>query len=154
VSLASGDAHTALDDLRTALASWRELGAPFEAGRTRVLIALAARALGDEGTASFELDGARRAFQELGAKPDAARVDVLLNPVGAERGSALTEREAEVLALVASGKTNREIARTLHITAKTVARHMSNIFMKLGLPNRAAATAYAYEHKLVRTTST
>jgi DNA-binding NarL/FixJ family response regulator len=115
---------------------------------------LAARALGDEGTASFELDGARRAFQELGAKPDAARVDVLLNPVGAERGSALTEREAEVLALVASGKTNREIARTLHITAKTVARHMSNIFMKLGLPNRAAATAYAYEHKLVRTTST
>ena len=153
VSLASDNAHTALDDLRTALASWRELGAPFEGGRTRVLIALAARALGDEGTASLELDGARRTFDELGAKPD-ARVDTLLNPAVAERAGALTEREAEVLALVASGKTNREIAWTLQITAKTVARHMSNIFMKLGLPNRAAATAYAYEHKLVRTTST
>jgi DNA-binding CsgD family transcriptional regulator len=154
VSLASGDAHTALDDLRTALASWRDLGAPFEAGRTRVLIALAARALADEGTASFELDGAQRAFQELGAKPDAARVDLLLNPVVAECGGALTEREAEVLALVAAGKTNRGIARALRISEKTVARHMSNIFTKLGLPNRAAATAYAYEHKLVRTTST
>src|SRR5262245_37488021 len=153
VSLASDDAHSALDDLRMALASWRELGAPFEAGRTRVVIALAARTIGDEGTASFELDGARRAFEELGAKPDVARVDLLLNAAAAERG-ALTEREAEVLALVASGKTNREIARALRISEKTVARHVSNIFMKLGLPNRAAATAYAYEHKLVRTTST
>jgi DNA-binding CsgD family transcriptional regulator len=154
VSLASGDARAALDDLRTALSSWRELGAPFEAGRTRVLIALASRALADEGTAAFELDAARRAFELLGAKPDAARVGMLQTPVGVDRGGALTDREAEVLALVAAGKTNREIASALRISEKTVARHVSNIFMKLGLPNRAAATAYAYEHKLVRPVST
>jgi DNA-binding NarL/FixJ family response regulator len=154
VSLASGDVHAALDDLRAALGSWRELGAPFEAARTRVLVALAARAMADEGTAAFELDAARRALDELGAKPDIARVDLLLNPAIAERGGALTERETEVLALVAGGRTNREIARALRISEKTVARHVSNIFMKLGLSNRAAATAYAYEHKLVRTVST
>src|SRR5262249_28262354 len=83
-------------------------------------------------------------FEELGAKPDAARVDLLLNPSGAERGGALTEREAEVLALVAAGKTNREIARALRISEKTVPRPVSNIFMKLGPSKRAAATDDVY----------
>jgi DNA-binding NarL/FixJ family response regulator len=62
----------------------------------------------------------------------------------------LTEREAEVLALVAAGRTNRQIAETLVISHKTVARHLSNIFVKCGLATRAAATAYAFEHHLIQ----
>jgi DNA-binding CsgD family transcriptional regulator len=147
VALARGDASAALVDLGEALAGWRALGAPFEGARTRVLIALAHRALGDEDTAALELAAARRAFEELGASPDVARVDALAK-VGRASSGELTDREEEVLALVAGGKTNRAIATTLGISEKTVARHVSNIFMKLGLPNRAAATAYAYEHKL------
>ncbi len=61
----------------------------------------------------------------------------------------MTARELEVLKLVASGMTNRKIASRLSISEKTVARHISNIFVKLDLSSRAAATAYAYEHELV-----
>jgi DNA-binding CsgD family transcriptional regulator len=152
VALARGNASAALVDLGEALAGWRALGAPFEGARTRVLVALAHRALGDEDTAALELAGARHTFEELGAGPDVARVDALANANSANTKpaspSALTDREEEVLALIAGGKTNRAIATSLGISEKTVARHVSNIFMKLDLPNRAAATAYAYEHKL------
>ena len=67
-------------------------------------------------------------------------------PVSPGRGrlpGGLTEREADVLRLVATGKTNREIAHDLSLSEKTVARHLSNIFAKLGVPSRAAATAFA-----------
>jgi DNA-binding NarL/FixJ family response regulator len=79
-----------------------------------------------------------------------AQVDVLSRKKAAG-GSAgpLTGREVEILRLVASGATNRAIAGKLRISEKTVARHLSNIFTKLDLPSRAAATAYAYQHKLV-----
>src|SRR5439155_120487 len=63
----------------------------------------------------------------------------------------LSSRELEVLRLVASGKSNREIASTLVISEHTVARHVQNIFAKLGLSSRAAATAFAFEHDLVST---
>jgi DNA-binding NarL/FixJ family response regulator len=112
-----------------------------------VLIAQAHRALGDQSTAALKLEAARHAFAELGAAADLAGIDELAKPK-ASTSSEITDREEEVLALVAAGKTNRAIATTLGISEKTVARHVSNIFMKLGLPNRAAATAYAYEHKL------
>lgn len=104
------------------------------------------RRLGDEDGAAMELDAARWIFQELGAAPDIAAVDALS---GARRG-VLTARETEVLALVATGRTNRAIAAELFLSEKTVARHVSNILGKLGLPSRAAATAYAYEHDLHR----
>ena len=158
VALAGDDPRAALDHLRAALASWRALNAPFEAARTRALIAAASRAIGDEATANLEAEAARRALIDLGASPDVARIDAMFGEPDercrADGQPDLTDREAQVLALIAAGKTNRAIAGELSISEKTVARHVSNIFLKLDLPNRAAATAYAYEHKLTRPAST
>ena len=157
VALASDDPRTALAELRAALSSWRTLGAPFDAAKTRILIALASRAIGDGATAEIEADAARRALIELGATPDVARVEALFGASAESRRRGgrpdLTGRESEVLALIAAGKTNRAIAGALAISEKTVARHVSNIFVKLDLTNRSAATAYAYEHKLTRPAS-
>ena len=149
ILLAEGDAQAALASLRTASTTWRDLEAPYEAARARVLIGLACRELQDEDSARIELEGARQTFQELGAKPDHKRVDRLLPPVPAISAGGLTAREVQVLGLVAAGKSNRAIASELVISEKTVARHVSNIFTKLGLSSRAAATAYAYQHGLV-----
>ena len=110
-------------------------------------VILACRALGDAEAADAELEPARETFLQLGANPDAAHVKELLGRRGP--GSTLTARETDVIRLVASGKTNRAIATTLRISEKTVARHLSNIFTKLGVSNRAAATAYAHEHGLM-----
>jgi len=149
VLLAEGDPRSAVDPLRRAGAAWQELEAPYEAARARVLIGLACKALGDEDSADMELDAARRAFQQLGAAPDLARLDAVSRKPGAWAEGGLTSREVEVLRLVAAGKSNRAIAAELFISEKTVARHVSNIFTKLSLSSRSAATAYAYEHGLV-----
>jgi DNA-binding CsgD family transcriptional regulator/tetratricopeptide (TPR) repeat protein len=155
VSLAEGDGRAALASLRQAWTGWQELEAPFEVAQARVLIGRACRALGDEATAQIEFDAARRAFEALGAGPDVARVDAELKgtaavPTGPTSGdvAGLTAREIEVLRLVAAGKSNRAIAEALVISEKTVARHVSNIFLKLDVSSRSAATAYAYEHGL------
>jgi DNA-binding CsgD family transcriptional regulator/tetratricopeptide (TPR) repeat protein len=150
VELAAGDASTALVALRRACQMWQELEAPYEAARTRVLIGLACRALGDEDTAALELEAARSVFVELGAVPDVVRVDSLNLPGGLDTHG-LTPRELEVLRLVAAGDTNRSIATELGLSERTIDRHVSNIFAKLRVSSRAAATAYAYEHRLVRT---
>jgi DNA-binding NarL/FixJ family response regulator len=154
VLLAEGDPRAALRALRRAVAAWCELGATYDAARARVLIGLACRSSGDEGGARMELDAARSAFQELAAAPDLASVEALL-PLRAHRRTAdgLTVREAEVLALVATGRTNRAIAAELSISEKTVATHVSSVFAKLGLSSRSAATAYAYTHDLVPASS-
>jgi DNA-binding NarL/FixJ family response regulator len=149
VLAARGNARAALAALRRAWRAWQELEAPHEAASTRALIGLACRGLGDEDGAAMELDAARWAFQELGATPDVARMDALSRPAAAKDTGGLTARELEVLRLVAAGKTNRTIAADLFLSEKTVARHVSNIFVKLGVSSRAAATAYAYEHDLV-----
>lgn len=149
VQLAEGDARGALGALRTAWMSWQEVDAPFEAARCRVLTALAWRSLGDEASASMELDAARAEFLELGATPDVLRVDALTRSGRPGRFGALTPRELEVVRLVAEGKTNRAIADLLYLSEKTVDRHLSNVFAKLGVSSRAAATAYAYEHSLI-----
>jgi DNA-binding NarL/FixJ family response regulator len=114
-----------------------------------VLTALACRALGDEDAARTELTAARKVFERLGAVPDLTRTEALLNTKSDKVTGGLTLREVEVLRLIASGLTNRAIAEKLHISEKTVARHVSNIFVKLDLPSRSAATAYAYQHDLV-----
>lgn len=147
VLLAGGDARAALTSLRHSYVTWQQLEAPYEAARARVLIGLACRALGDEDTAAMELDAARSVFEQLGARPDDERLRALTLAPHASEG--LTGREVEVLALVATGKTNREIAADLVISEKTVARHISNIFAKVGVTSRAGATAYAYQHDLV-----
>jgi DNA-binding CsgD family transcriptional regulator len=149
VLLAEGDARGALAAGRRAWSLWRELDAPYEAARARVLVAMACRSLGDEDAASMELDAARGVFEDLAAAPDLARVESLASPARARASGGLTAREVEVLRMVATGRTNRAIAGELFLSEKTVARHVSNILTKLGLPSRAAATAYAYEHGLV-----
>ncbi len=154
VYLAEGDDRAALASLRQAWKGWQELEAPFEAARVRVLIGRACRALGDEATAHIEFDAARSVFDALGAGPDLARVDAELQAgrraggTAAENVAGLTAREIEVLRLVAAGKSNRAISEALVISEKTVARHVSNIFLKLDVSSRSGATAYAYEHGL------
>jgi DNA-binding CsgD family transcriptional regulator len=145
VLLAEGDARGSLTALRHASLLWEDLGAPYDAARTRAVIGLACRALGDEEAAVLELDAARERFDALGAAPDADRVAKLTHEQRQTPSSTLTSREVEVLRLIATGKTNRAMAGALGISEKTVARHVSNIFTKLDLSSRAAATAYAYE---------
>lgn len=149
VALAEDDAGGALASLRRAWRAWQELDTPYEAARTRELLGVACRALGDEDTAALELEAARGAFEELGAAPDLARVASLAGDAAAGDLEGLTARELEVLRLVAAGRSNREIASALVISEHTVARHLQNIFAKLGVSSRTAASAFAFEHDLV-----
>jgi DNA-binding NarL/FixJ family response regulator len=145
VSLAEGEPREALACLRRAFETWHALDAPYEIARTRVLVGDACRRLGDEESATLEHDAARSIFGRLGAKPDLARLSATSG--AADHG--LSPRELEVIRLVAAGSTNREIAAALVISEHTVARHLQNIYAKLGISSRAAATAYAFEHDLV-----
>ena len=110
---------------------------------------MASRMVGDDDSARLEMDSARRAFQKLGAARDVARIDELAGTARTRTVGQLTAREREVLALIASGRTNRAIAESLELSEKTVARHVSNIFVKLGVSSRAAATAYAFKHEML-----
>lgn len=149
VELAGGNAAGALEFLRRALDAWRTLEAPYEVARARVLIAQACRALDDAEACTLELEAALADFVRLGARPDVARVERLLGGRGHDGGHGLSPRELEVLRLLAAGKSNREIAGALVISEHTVARHVQNIFGKLRISSRAAATAFAFEHDLV-----
>ncbi|HSE07279.1 MAG TPA: LuxR C-terminal-related transcriptional regulator [Nocardioidaceae bacterium] len=146
ILIARGKPAEALTPLRAAQQLWRRLESPYEGARTRILIGLALRVLGDEHSATTELKAARHTFHELGASTAEKEAARLLAP-GAPRG--LTEREVEVLRQVASGKSNPDIAETLVLSEKTVARHLSNIFVKLDVTSRTAAAAFAYEHDLL-----
>jgi len=150
VNLAEGQPSDALSQLRAAWQIWRELQAPYEAARVRIVIGQACRTLGDEEGTVLEWRAAKRAFRELGAVTDVRRVERLLSADTLDPGGQLTGREREVLALVATGMTNRAIASELVISERTVARHLANIFTKLGVSSRAAATAFAYEQGLTR----
>jgi DNA-binding CsgD family transcriptional regulator len=145
VEMAEGDVRAALVALRQASQTWQQLGAPYDGGRARWLVGLACSALGDEEAAALELEAARDAFTELGAEPDLSRIE----PGAPADAHGLTPRELEVLRLVAAGKTNKAIAADLVLSERTVDRHVSNIFTKLRVSSRAAATAFAYEHELV-----
>ena len=149
VRLEEGDASGALAGLLAAWRSLQELDLPYEAARSRVLAAMARRSLGDEDSASMDLEAARAVFVELGAVPDALAVDALSRRARGAHPTPLTPREIEVVRLVAAGKTNRAIARELYVSEKTVERHLSNVFAKLGIASRASATAYAYEHAMM-----
>jgi DNA-binding NarL/FixJ family response regulator len=155
VLLAEGDGQAALAALREAWRGWQKIEAPYEAARTRVGMALACRRLGDESAAVRELDAAQWIFRQLGAAADLVQVESLAPaasvPASLATGPAglLTGRETEVLRLLAAGLTNRAIAADLFLSEKTVARHVSTIYRKLGLSSRSAATAYASRRKLV-----
>ena len=145
--LYAGDAQAALGPLRRAFFLWQKIGAPYAAAKVRVELARACDALGDSAGALLERDAARAVFAELGAALDLAAVE----PSEPVRPSShgLSERELQVLRLVATGSTNKLIASELCLSEKTVDRHVSNIFGKLGVSSRAAATAFAYEHRLI-----
>jgi DNA-binding CsgD family transcriptional regulator len=143
VLVAEGDVARALTVLRDAAHRWRALQLPYEGARTAAVLGAAYDALGDRTAAALELDNARAALAALGAVPDLARLD------GSAPDDGLSAREHEVLVHLAAGKSNREIADALVISAHTVGRHVEHIFTKLGVSSRAAATAYAYEHGLL-----
>jgi len=154
VALAEGDIRGAIDALRHAQDVWERVGAPYLGARIRLLMARAFRALGDEDGAALELDAAKKVFVQLGAAPDVRAADQMAAPATTADGPALdrhglSSRELEVLRLVASGKTNKAIAGELFLSEKTVDRHVSNIFSKLNVPSRAAATAWAYQHHII-----
>lgn len=146
VRLADGHPDSALARLRSAVAGWEELGMPYELARTRLGVAAALRALGEHDVAEIELDAARAILRDLGATPDLDRLDSLVT--GPPDRGALSARELEVLRLLATGRTNRSIAEELGLSERTIDRHVSNIFDKLDVSSRAAATAFAYEHGL------
>ncbi|MFP3915477.1 MAG: response regulator transcription factor, partial [Actinomycetota bacterium] len=147
VWLSEGEADAAVESLRRALAAWQELEAPYEAALVRLLLAAACAQLEDHERAELECQAARQVFEELGAEPALARLAQVTTTDGSPRP--VTDRELEVLRLVAAGHTNQAIAEALVISTKTVERHLSNIFAKLGVSNRAAATSYAYDHGLI-----
>jgi DNA-binding CsgD family transcriptional regulator len=149
VLLAEEDPRGAIEALRRACSTWQSFEIPYEVARTRVLIGRCCRELGDEDTAQMEFDAAARVFRQLGAEPDIARIDALARKNPVQQIGGLTSREVEVLRLIAAGKTNRAIAADLFLSEKTIARHVSNIFSKLGVASRSAATAYAFEHQIV-----
>ena len=145
---AEGDPKAALVELRTAFNEFNSLGVRYDAARTRLLIADACAALGDHDTAGMESSVARSVLDSL--TPTAAALNALVEPGTTSSPGGLTQRELEILRLLARGKTNRGIAQELVISEKTVASHVSHIFTKLGVTSRSAATAYAYDHDLVQ----
>ena len=147
VNLAEGDARKALTLLREAQRTWRDLGAPYEEARARVLMARCCRSIGDEDTANLEQEAARKVFATLGAADDLRNIDGLTAAVPSH---GLTSREMEVMTLLAVGHTNQEIATELFLAVKTIDRHVSNILTKLGVSSRTAASAYAFKHGLVQ----
>jgi DNA-binding CsgD family transcriptional regulator len=147
VALSEGDPAAALRLLRSASMCWREIDAPHAVAKVSVLIGMACRALGDEDAAQMELEAARATFARLGARPDLQRVEELLHPTQAV--GPLSAREIEVLRLVAAGRTNHAIAAQLFLSERTVHRHISNIFDKLGVHSRTAAASYAIHQDIV-----
>jgi DNA-binding NarL/FixJ family response regulator len=149
VALADGHPEQALPTLRDACRHWRELGADYNASKVCVLLARAYAELGDADASERELDAATAVFNRLGAVPDAREVAALR---GGKHPGGLTAREVEVLALVTTGMSNREIARSLSLSEKTVARHVSNIFSKLNVSSRTEAAGFAFAHGLAAPT--
>lgn len=135
VLLAEGRADEALPVLRDACRRWHELGAAYEVADTCVLLAQAYRSLGDQASAAAETAQAEAAYERLGAHRPAPG-----------SSSVLSRREREVLALVADGHSNRQIGETLFISDRTVARHLTNIFHKIGATSRTQAARYAIDH--------
>ncbi|WP_234945183.1 LuxR family transcriptional regulator [Anaeromyxobacter sp. Fw109-5] len=149
VLLAEREAQAALGALRRAFELWQRVEAPYEAARVRALMGLACRSLGDHEAADLELGAARAVFEGLGASPELARLDAIRERSTPAGRSPLTPRELQVLRLVAAGRTNKAIAAELFLSERTIDRHISNIFRKLNVPSRAAATAHAYDRKLL-----
>jgi ATP/maltotriose-dependent transcriptional regulator MalT len=146
LQLALGDVDEARTTLRAALERWQALEVPYEQATAQTLVGEALRRSGDEAAATESFSAAAQLFEQIGARLEARRALAShrnIHPAG------LTDREVEVLRLIASGRSNPEIADELYLSVKTVSRHVSNIFNKIGVTSRSAATAFAFEHELV-----
>jgi ATP/maltotriose-dependent transcriptional regulator MalT len=150
-ALATGDLELARRRLEHAVDLFALRGAPYERARARLALARVLLEFGSEQRARAEARAARDAFAELGARQDVAAASELLDRAapGSDPPSLLTRREREVLALVAAGRSNREIASELVVSPHTIHRHVANILRKLGEPTRAAAAARAARDGLV-----
>ena len=149
VELAEGRAQASLAALHQAFELWQRSEAPYEVACVRLLTALACRELGDVESANLEFDAAGALFERLGAAPALGHLVSLRSRTTQAQQSGLTPRELQVLRQIATGKTNKAIANELSLSERTIDRHVSNLFTKLGVSSRAAATAYAYSHKLI-----
>ena len=149
VALATGECEAAAPLLRQAFVAWNRIGAPYVAARIRVLLGRAYDELGDVDGAALEREAARRIFEQLGAVVDLRSQGRDDRAPDRPDTRGLSPRELEVLVLVAGGETNKEIARHLGISERTVDRHVSNILCKIDAPSRAAATAFAYKSGLI-----
>ena len=149
VFLAEGNEHTALAKLRIAKSIWEDMKAPYQTAKVRLLIGTACRQIGDEDTAELELEAAKFTFHQLKAKPDLDHLDTLMHDRLKGKTHGLSQRELQVLRLIADGRSNKDIANDLFISERTVERHVSNIFNKLAVSSRSAATAYAYKRQLI-----
>ena len=149
VLLAEGDVEGASTSLRQACETWRELEMPYEEAQTRLLLAAVSERRGDHDGRRLEIETAQRILSKLRSERRLARSAAQSAPAAQHRIGSLSEREAQVLRLLAAGKTNRAIADELFISERTVARHVSNIFDKLGVSSRTGATAWAFQHNLI-----
>ncbi len=143
VELAERDFATALRSLRTAMDLYERLVMPYHVAQVRLRMAEACLAVGDA-------DGHAMALAAAEATLTALRADLAPgDAVAAASDGPLSPRETEVLRHVSQGATNREIATKLFLSVRTVDRHVSNIFNKLGVSNRAEATAHAIQNDLI-----
>jgi DNA-binding NarL/FixJ family response regulator len=147
-----GDEAAAMRCLEAAVELYHKSGAPYETARTRVDLAeLLAKSSRDDA-ARQQGQAAREAFERLEARADQERVARLLGALDSARGAAnqaLTPRQVEILRLVAQGMSNGQIARRLKLSEHTVKRHVANLLLRLDLPSRAAAVAYAAREGLL-----
>lgn len=136
---AAGESAAAVEVLQQALVDHQLLPMPFELARTRLLLGGVLRRAGHRRDARAELAAAHGVFVALGTPVQAEQAAVELAAVGGRptRTSALTPVEEQVAALVAAGRTNREVARSLFLSVRTVESHLGRVYRKLGLRSRS-----------------
>jgi ATP/maltotriose-dependent transcriptional regulator MalT len=149
VQLARHESQAACVTLREALELWQTFDVPYEVATTRTLLGQALREVDDHEGAASSFAAAEALFEQIGAHLAAREARGSRDVAGQRLPAGLSAREVEVLRLIAAGRTNKEIASELFLSAKTVSRHLSNIFTKIGVSSRSAATAFAFEHDLV-----
>jgi DNA-binding CsgD family transcriptional regulator len=149
VFFAKGRVQLALKHVQKALKFWKMLNLPYESAFARELKGLVYRELDDKDNSVVELAAAKWIFEQLKAKPDLKRINRFLRKPRDHETYGLTLRELQVLRRMASGQTNKLIAGELFISERTVDRHVSNIFNKLGVSSRVKATAFALKNNIL-----